>query len=375
MGKHINTKRFLHSTEGLERNVLFAALSLPLALTHMAYTTCMRMCGPLARNTTLTWRRRLHIPWSKGPRTSICLPLICHRFACPKDSDALVLGLNSSQYPMAKRSVQSRFYFPRPHPSWAPLIANIPEVPSSEVTMAYPSGLRLLFLFLVVAGLLESPAWARPSHPKEPGALLRRLIPLPKPLWRKYKPYSHLIEDKWTTANIQKDNAVAMEKDRLASNLNVTIMQISKDPLIIKVELKNNGTIPITFLNNSTPLDPDAFGLGLFHITTDKLPMLNFGNRVLPPRRISHSNMTFIEISPGMTIPDTTTIMAENFTLKKEWTRIMVVGDKIEMQMRGEWEGIWEGGRDRAERSIDIDGLHYHRRFPPFESNTIELKF
>ncbi|KAM6527185.1 hypothetical protein FSOLCH5_003257 [Fusarium solani] len=166
------------------------------------------------------------------------------------------------------------------------------------------------------------------------------------------------------------------EADAVARNLAVTIEQVSKSPLTIKVEIKNNSTMPKTFINDSTPLDPEAFGPGLFHITPDNLSIVNFGNRVLPPRsEIFHSSdWTFIELSPGMAISDTVTILAENPTRKKEWTKVLLVADKVKMQMKGNWEGVWAKTRRGTMKLIDRYGWHYLSRPATFESNIIELE-
>ncbi|KAJ4329437.1 hypothetical protein N0V84_000071 [Fusarium piperis] len=158
-----------------------------------------------------------------------------------------------------------------------------------------------------------------------------------------------------------------MEKAALAGNLTVTIKQISKTPITIKVEVKNKSTRPITFLNDSTPLDPEAFGLGLFHITPHKLPNVNFGNRVLPSRPHSYSYRSLIELSPGMAISDTVMIKAGNSTLKKEWAKMLVVADKLQARMKGDWKGLWGRERDGARELV--------AEHAPFESNMIELEF
>lgn len=182
-------------------------------------------------------------------------------------------------------------------------------------------------------------------------------------------------EDGRVAYRTEHNRAVAEQKARLAGKLAVSIEQISKAPITIRVEVKNKSKVPMSFLNDSTPLDPEAFGLGLFQINPHSLPNVNFGNRVLPPRPHYFSYRSLIEISPGMAISDTVTFTAKNSTLKKEWAKMLGVADKVEVRMKGDWKGLWGHGRSEARLSMERQGLYHPTHAAPFESNMIELEF
>ncbi|RSM13112.1 hypothetical protein CEP52_002094 [Fusarium oligoseptatum] len=168
----------------------------------------------------------------------------------------------------------------------------------------------------------------------------------------------------------------AESKVEQARNLTINIDQVKKDlTIIIHIEVTNNSTMPVTFLNASSPLDPDAFGLGLFRITPDNLPMVNFGSPSLPPRPRPPANETYIEIGPGMSLYNTVTILSEESSVdKKGWSRMLNVANRVQVQMKGRWRGIWTKTRLRTIREAEMFENHFDRDFGSFESNVIELE-
>lgn len=228
-------------------------------------------------------------------------------------------------------------------------------------------------------GLLESHAWARPTyevcmpshmeclrkHAGWKGIPHRCTAPTPKE--------RECVEKQREKMTLERETVE--RKAEQARNLTINIKQVNKDPIIIiHIQVTNNSTMPVTFLNISSPLDPEAFGLGLFHIAPDNLPMVNFGSRVLPPRDSSPNNETYVEIGPGMTLYNTVTILAEESVDKEGWARILNVADRVEVQMKGKWHGIWAKTRDKAISEAEISETWFERDFGSFESNVIELE-
>ncbi|KAM0436646.1 hypothetical protein ACHAPT_002355 [Fusarium lateritium] len=178
---------------------------------------------------------------------------------------------------------------------------------------------------------------------------------------------------------VNKTEAAREEAERKeveqARNLTVTIKQISKTPLTINIEVKNNSTRLVTFLNISTPLDPDAFDLGLFRITPGNLKMVNFASQVLsqrPPKHWVHEE--YIEISPGMTMSNNITMLGDEPALRQEWVRMLRAADKVEMQMKGTWRRIWTATRDEVTNITYKDTDWFCPGLGSFESNVIELR-
>ncbi|KAI8721262.1 hypothetical protein NCS52_00573400 [Fusarium sp. LHS14.1] len=246
--------------------------------------------------------------------------------------------------------------------------------------MACPSGLQVLFLLLVIARLLEGHSLAesmlsmskvcRPAYEECTRRYPPGLYPYPCTQTREER---ECMDKHWEKISLARD--AAERKAKQARNLTINIEQINKDPIIIiHIQVTNKSPMPVTFLNISSPLDPEAFGLGLFHITPDNLPMVNFGGRVLPPRDSSPTNETFVEIGPGMTLYNTVTILAEDPVDKEWWARMLKVADKVEVQMKGKWHGIWATTKDEAMREVKFSKSWFDRDFGSFESNVIELE-
>ncbi|RSL64555.1 hypothetical protein CEP54_004685 [Fusarium duplospermum] len=227
--------------------------------------------------------------------------------------------------------------------------------------------------------LLESHSWA--------GSLEEECLPTYRACLRKYPPGCEgmrrcpgptLEEQKCVMKRIERSTLIqkaAESKVEQARNLTINIDQVNKDnTIIIHIQVTNNSTMPVTFVNASSPLDPDAFGLGLFRITPDNLPMVNFGSPALPPRQRPPANETYIEIGPSISMYNTVTILAEESVDKKGWLRMLNVANRVEVQMKGKWRGIWTKTRLRTMREAEMFENHFDRDFGSFESNVIELK-
>src|SRR5688572_11038300 len=50
-------------------------------------------------------------------------------------------------------------------------------------------------------------------------------------------------------------------------NLEVTIEQMEKDPVLLRTSVKNNNDVPVTILSYGSPLDALAIQLGTLYIT------------------------------------------------------------------------------------------------------------
>ncbi|UPK90654.1 hypothetical protein LCI18_001589 [Fusarium solani-melongenae] len=132
--------------------------------------------------------------------------------------------------------------------------------PVITTAIACSFGLRVLFLWLAILGLLESHAWARSPY--------EVCMPLHMECLGKYAGWKG-IPYRCTRPTPEKRECVKKQREKMtlereaaerkaeqARNLTINIEQVNKDPIIIiHIRVTNNSTMPVTFLNISSPLD------------------------------------------------------------------------------------------------------------------------
>ncbi|PNP76591.1 hypothetical protein FNYG_10010 [Fusarium nygamai] len=137
-------------------------------------------------------------------------------------------------------------------------------------------------------------------------------------------------------------------------NVNVSMEQVESNPLTIEVTITNNGTGPITFWNEFSPLSSDAFDLGYFHFHTDT-PGVKFGEGSRDDasgyRPVFSSFLT--EVEPGLSV--SSGIKLPN----NSWLRMLELSGTVTMEMYGSWYGIWAGTKKEVMASDVNDDMSF----------------
>ncbi|KAF5566870.1 hypothetical protein FPHYL_3560 [Fusarium phyllophilum] len=138
-------------------------------------------------------------------------------------------------------------------------------------------------------------------------------------------------------------------------NVEVSMEQVESDPLTIEVTITNNGTGPITFWNEFSPLSSYAFDLGYFHFHTDT-PGVTFGEGSRDDdtsgyRPVYYSFLT--EVGPGMSV--SSRIKLPN----NLWLKMLETSATVTMEMSGSWHGIWAGTKKEVMASDVNDDMSF----------------
>ncbi|KAF5662268.1 hypothetical protein FDENT_13368 [Fusarium denticulatum] len=137
-------------------------------------------------------------------------------------------------------------------------------------------------------------------------------------------------------------------------NVDVSMEQVDSDPLTIEVTITNNGTGPITFWNEFSPLSSDAFDLGYFHFHTDT-PGVTFGEGSRDDasgyRPVFSSFLT--EVGPGLSVSSRIKLPYN------PWLRMLGMSGTVTMEMYGSWYGIWAGTKKEVMASDVNDDMSF----------------
>ncbi|KAF5561805.1 hypothetical protein FNAPI_3493 [Fusarium napiforme] len=137
-------------------------------------------------------------------------------------------------------------------------------------------------------------------------------------------------------------------------NVDVSMEQVDSDPLTIEVTITNNGTGPITFWNEFSPLSSDAFDLGYFNFHTDTTGV-TFGEGSRDDasgyRPVFSSFLT--EVAPGWSVSSRIKLPSD------PWLRMLKMSGTVTMEMYGSWYGIWAGTKDEVMASDLNDNMGF----------------
>ncbi|KAF4445783.1 hypothetical protein F53441_10532 [Fusarium austroafricanum] len=128
------------------------------------------------------------------------------------------------------------------------------------------------------------------------------------------------------------------------NHMNVTISQVSEDPIIVNVEIKNPSDLSINFWDEYSPISPSAFELGFFEIFADEVA-LNFGEktrtRVSQDFKQSIENIdNVLHLGPGESLDRNITIPPESVKENGNWLEMLKAANKVKLQSAGKWIGI-----------------------------------
>jgi len=147
--------------------------------------------------------------------------------------------------------------------------------------------------------------------------------------------------------------------------LKITLSPISHSPPSILVTLKNTSpSQTYTLLTWSTPLDPQALNLGLFHFknldTGEELevPKLMV-NRLLPAKKEDLE-----EVGPGKEV-------RREVVLQRPW---MPKEGRWGVWVEGSWRGVWEKNKGEiTEEDVEGGGIELSEETGNFKSGEVVL--
>jgi hypothetical protein len=151
-------------------------------------------------------------------------------------------------------------------------------------------------------------------------------------------------------------------------NLEVTIEQMEKDPVLLRTSVKNNNDVPVTILSYGSPLDALAIQLGTLYITpkdeSAPLEILQIeASRLWPP-----ADDALIEIAPGSTAFWESTLQEPVVPMDRIFKGATV-------QLKGTWSSVWT----KEKKDIDYSSLEEGSRANetltgPYRSNVLEIE-
>ncbi|KAF4418824.1 hypothetical protein FACUT_11695 [Fusarium acutatum] len=146
------------------------------------------------------------------------------------------------------------------------------------------------------------------------------------------------------------------EVNEAVQNVTVSMEQIKASPLTIEVTITNNGTGPITFWKNLSPISSYALYLGYFHFQTETDGVV-FGKRLLDDahgyRPDSYSDL--VEVDAGQSVSSRIKLPENSDDPKsKSWLKMLEMAGDVTVSMSGSWYGIWAGTKKEV-MATDMD--------------------
>lgn len=151
-------------------------------------------------------------------------------------------------------------------------------------------------------------------------------------------------------------------------NLDVTISQEEKDPVLMRAAVTNNNEHPVTLLNYGSPLDALAIQLGTLYITpkgdSKPLEILQIeGTRLWPPL-----DDALIEIAAGQTA-------IWEFTLQEPVVPMEMVFEGATVQLKGTWTAVWTQEKEGIDPSKFEEGTPINGTLTgPYKSNILDIE-
>ncbi|KAF4445782.1 hypothetical protein F53441_10531 [Fusarium austroafricanum] len=136
------------------------------------------------------------------------------------------------------------------------------------------------------------------------------------------------------------------------NNLTISLKQVNKNPITLEVSVYNNGTLPVTFWKDVSPLSSYADDLGYFKINNE-IDGVKFGCR---SRAAAHGyrpdNINDLcQIDPGQTETSQIKIPSGDTEKDKVWLEMLTMGGNTTVAMRGNWYGVWAAPKEEVMKS------------------------
>ncbi|KAF4435380.1 hypothetical protein F53441_13533 [Fusarium austroafricanum] len=162
--------------------------------------------------------------------------------------------------------------------------------------------------------------------------------------------------------------AISFRMPIALKNLDVSIEQVEKDPVLLRATVTNNNDGPVTILTYGSPLDPLGISLGILSITpkgeSTPLEIMTIeASRLWPP-----AEDALIEIQPGKQA-------IWDCTLQEPVVPMDRVFEGATVQLKGTWNAVW------TKEKKNVDYTHFEEGTPknetltgPFKSNVIDIE-
>ncbi|KAF4343757.1 hypothetical protein FBEOM_2259 [Fusarium beomiforme] len=153
-------------------------------------------------------------------------------------------------------------------------------------------------------------------------------------------------------------------------DVNVTIAQKEKEPLVIEITVTNNGPDQIWFKEAISPFSTKAFELGLFKILADGVPN-DFGYFDFNPNKEwPYDEKKNVNIKAGKSETRELTLPGSNIQGSSQWLDMLKGAGNVNMQMGGIFKGV-----SVKKNSWSHDDWEKSEMYPGYFSNVIELDF
>ncbi|KLP02088.1 Uncharacterized protein LW94_9912 [Fusarium fujikuroi] len=133
-------------------------------------------------------------------------------------------------------------------------------------------------------------------------------------------------------------------------NVLVDMEQVDDSPLTIEVTITNDGTGPMTFWKDLSPVSDYAFDLGYFHFHTETDGAV-FGERTLADAHGYRPECyeDLIELKAGELVSRKIKLPNDPQTPEsKAWRKMLELAGDITVTMSGNWYGIWPGTKEQV---------------------------
>ncbi|KAF5670493.1 hypothetical protein FHETE_4400 [Fusarium heterosporum] len=151
-------------------------------------------------------------------------------------------------------------------------------------------------------------------------------------------------------------------------NLDVTISQLDKSPVLLRASVTNKNDVPVTILSYGSPLDALAIQFGTLYITRKDesvpLEILQIeASRLWPP-----ADDALVEIAPGSTAD-------WDFTLQEPVVPMDSVFERATVQLKGTWSLVWlKEKKDVDFSTLEADTRANETLTGPYKSNVLEIE-
>jgi hypothetical protein len=183
-------------------------------------------------------------------------------------------------------------------------------------------------------------------------------------------PHNLYGEPDWAHSWIQRDG-----EHEAVRNLNVSIQQISKSPVIIKTRLQNAGKYHVRFWGPGSPISLEAIEYGLFKIYADDLKA-NFGQATKERKKkyegLDKDDDTILHLNPFSVIERDFTFPGHSQS-NVTWYKMLNVAEQVNVTLEGEWYGVRARGRKAFEKRCMKKKMVWANKKFWFKSNTLQL--
>ncbi|KAL9570462.1 hypothetical protein ACKAV7_005393 [Fusarium commune] len=172
----------------------------------------------------------------------------------------------------------------------------------------------------------------------------------------------------FTPTDFVSEDELSFRMPSALRNIDVTISQMEKDPVLLRAAVTNKNEGPVTILSSGSPLDPLGISLGILYITPKGQSKPRGIMQIEALRLWLPADDALIEIPPGKTA-------FWEFTLKEPVVPMGRVFEGATVQLKGTWNAVW------TKKKNDVDYTSFGTGTPAnkaltgsFRSNAIEIK-